>query len=115
MEFRRLLFRSVLFAYLPNRTNTYRDQDVRRALAPLAEMAERTGVAVICIRHLSKTPGGNALYRGGGAIGIIGGPRAGLLVAKDPDDPSLIVLAQPKSNLGPPMPSLTYRIEANPN
>ena len=103
----------VLMAYLPGQTNTYRDQDVRLALAPLAEMPNKTGVAVICIRHLTKAPGGNPMYRGGGSIGIIGGARAGLLVAKDPEDQTLMVLAQTKSNLGPPMPSLSYRIEAN--
>lgn len=111
----KLVIVDVLMAYLPSQTNTYRDQDVRLALAPFAEMAARTGVAVICIRHLTKAPGANPMYRGGGSIGIIGGARAGLLVAKDPEDPSLIVLAQTKSNLGPAMPSLAYRIEANSN
>ncbi|OFW01490.1 MAG: hypothetical protein A3G20_00120 [Acidobacteria bacterium RIFCSPLOWO2_12_FULL_59_11] len=109
----KLVIVDVLMAYLPSDTNSYRDQDVRLALTPLAEMADRAGVAVICIRHLTKAPGGSPLYRGGGSIGIIGGARAGLLVARDPEDPSLIVLAQTKSNLGPPAPSLAYRIEAN--
>ncbi|MCI0348960.1 MAG: AAA family ATPase [Acidobacteriales bacterium] len=101
----------VLMAYLPAETNTYRDQHVRLALAPLAQMAAVESVAVICIRHLTKALGGSPLYRGGGSIGIIGGARAGLLVAKDPDSEGQIVLAQTKSNLGPPMPSLSYKIE----
>ena len=111
----KLVIVDVLMAYLPSQTNTYRDQDVRLALAPLAEMAGRHGVTVICVRHLTKAPGGNPIYRGGGSIGIIGGARAGLLVAKDPDNSEMMVLAQTKSNLGPPMPSLTYQIETTSN
>ena len=55
-------------AFLGEGVNAHRDQDVRRALAPMAKMAERTGAAVLVIRHLNKAPGGNALYRGGGSI-----------------------------------------------
>ena len=106
----KLVIVDVLMAYLPGQINTYRDQDVRLALAPLAQLAARTGVAVICIRHLTKAPGGNPLYRGGGSIGIIGAARAGLLVARDPDNPDLMVLARNKGNLGKPWSSLSYRI-----
>lgn len=111
----KLVIVDVLMAYLASDTNSWRDQDIRLALAPLSEMASRERVAVLCIRHLTKAPGGNPLYRGGGSIGIIGGARAGLLVAKDPKDPSITVLAQTKSNLGPPMPSLKFRIKADAN
>jgi len=109
----KLVIVDVLMAYLPSQTNTYRDQDIRLALAPLAQMANKVGVAVLCIRHLTKAPGGNPLYRGGGSIGIISVARAGFLLARDPDDEALLVLAQTKSNLGPPMPSLCYRLESS--
>ena len=99
-----------LMAYLGAETNSYRDQDVRRALAPLAALAERSGAAVV--RHLRKTMGGPATHAGGGSIGIIGAARSGLLVARDPEDDARRVLAQSKSNLGPPAPSLGYRIVA---
>ena len=52
-----------LMAFLPGEVNSHRDQDVRRALAPLARLAERTGAAVVVVRHLNKASGGNALYR----------------------------------------------------
>jgi hypothetical protein len=109
----KFLIVDVLAAYLPETTNTNRDQHVRLALAPLSEMATRLRIAVICIRHLNKTPSGNPLYRGGGSIGIIGAARAGLVVGRDPADPETFVLANTKQNLGPPMPSLSYRIQAN--
>jgi hypothetical protein len=100
----------VLMAFLGSRTDSYRDQDVRAALSPLVKMAERTGCAVICLRHLSKSGGANALYRGGGSIGIIGAARSGLLVAPDPEDDTRRVLAVTKCNLAAPVPALAFRL-----
>ena len=41
-----------LMAFLSGKANY--DQDVRKALTPLARMAEGTGVAVLVVRHLNK-------------------------------------------------------------
>lgn len=106
-----LLIIDPLMAYLGSGVNSWRDQDARRALAPLATMADATGCAVVLVRHLNKAPGGNALYRGGGSIGIIGAARCGLLVAADPDDPDRRVLASTKSNLAKPPGSIAFRLE----
>jgi len=102
-----------LMAFLASQTNSFRDQDVRRALAPLATTAERLGAAVLIVRHLNKNPVGNPIYRGGGSIGIIGAARSGLLVAPDPDDESgqSRILAVTKANLGPSSPSLRWSIQ----
>jgi hypothetical protein len=97
-----------LMAFLPGEVNSHRDQDVRRALAPLARLAERTGAAIVLVRHLTKETGGNPLYRGGGSIGIVGAARSGLLIAKHPEDDGRRVLASIKSNLAPPAPSLVF-------
>ncbi|MEJ7872821.1 MAG: AAA family ATPase, partial [Rubrobacteraceae bacterium] len=99
-----------LMAFLPGDVNSHRDQDIRRALAPLARLAERTGAAVVVVRHLNKGVGGNALYRGGGSIGIVGAARSGLLIAKHPEDESRRVLASIKSNLAAPAPSLVFEL-----
>jgi hypothetical protein len=101
-----------LMAFLPGDVNSHRDQDVRRALAPLARLAERTGGAVVVVRHLNKGVGGNALYRGGGSIGIVGAARSGLLIAKHPEDDRRRVLASIKSNLAAPAPSLVFGLES---
>src|SRR4051812_39128797 len=37
--------------------------------------------------HLNKSPGGNALYRVGGSIGLVGAARSLLAFGRDPDDP----------------------------
>lgn len=99
-----------LSAFLGGEVDSYKDQHVRRALMPLARLAERTGVAILIVRHLSKSGGPNALYRGGGSIAIIGAARAGLLVAPDPGDPTRRILASTKSNLAPMTDALAYRV-----
>ncbi len=101
-----------LMAYLAADVNSHRDQDVRRTLAPLSALAERTGAAVLVVRHLNKGSG-PALYRGGGSIGIIGAARAALLVAPDPEDETRRILAVSKSNLGALPPALAYRVEGD--
>ena len=101
-----------LVAMLGIETNSYRDQDMRRVLAPVAQLAEKTGVAVICIRHLNKGGGQNAKYRGGGSIGIIGAARAAFLFAEKPGVQNRYVFAPIKANLARSKPSsLEYSIE----
>jgi hypothetical protein len=104
-----------LMAFLSGDTNSHRDQDVRRALAPLAKMAEGTGAAVLVVRHLNKATGGNAIYRGGGSIGIVGAARSALLVAKHPDDEQRRVLAPLKNNLAAPASSLSFSLSEAAN
>lgn len=107
----RLVIVDPVMAHLGTATNAHRDQDVRRVLAPLAALADRTGAAIVGIRHLNKAPGGSPLYRGGGSIAFIGAARVGWLVAQHPDDPGRRVLATIKNNLSKPAPSLTYTLE----
>jgi hypothetical protein len=104
-----------LMAFLPKKIDAHKDQDVRRALAPFASMAERTGVAVQVVRHLSKSEGTSPIYRGGGSIGIIGAARMGALVAKDPKEEERRILAPTKNNLAVHPKSLLYGLEEADN
>lgn len=106
----RLLTIDVVMAYLPTGVDAHKDQDVRRVLSALATLADKTRCTVLMLRHLNKAPGRDPLYRGGGSIGIVGAARAGLLVARDPGDENLRILASVKSNLGPAAGSLSYRL-----
>lgn len=99
-------------AYVGGTVNTRIDHDVRRLLAPMARMAEETGAAIVIIRHLNKSADGRALYRGGGSIGLIGAARAGLLIARDPENEDRRVLAVTKMNLAPEPPSLAFDIDS---
>ena len=82
---------------------------------PLFRMAERTGCCVVMLRHLNKQDGTNAMYRGGGSIGITGQARAVHLAAIDPDDPSSSrrILAPVKVNNAAKPLALAYRIESD--
>ena len=90
------------------------DQKVRGALTPLKSFAEKTGIAVVLVRHLIKRGGVHALYRGSGSIGIIAATRSALLVGRSPDEPNLRVLCHTKSNLGPLAPSLLFEPVSTP-
>ena len=107
-----LLVLDPLVAYLPDGIDANRDHDVRRALTVLSNLAGRTGCAALVVRHLRKSGADNPLYRGGGSIGITAAARAVFLLARDPDDASGArrVLAPIKTNLGPPPPSLAFRL-----
>jgi hypothetical protein len=107
----RLVVVDPLMAFLSGETNSHRDQDVRRALAPLAGLAERTGSSVLVVRHLNKGTANNPLYRGGGSIGIIGAARMAFVVGKDPQDENRRVLASTKNNLAKPAASLLFSLE----
>ena len=88
---------------------------IRRALGPLARVAESTQAAFVLIRHLAKGNAGKAAcYRGLGSMAIQGAMRTAFLVARDPDDPDLRVFACTKCNLAAAYPpSLGFRIVAN--
>jgi archaellum biogenesis ATPase FlaH len=102
-----------LMAVLGRNIDSSRDQDVREVLTPLAQVAERTGCAILIIRHLNKGSSDNILYRGSGSIGIIAVARIGLLVAHDPDDEQKRVFATIKNNLSKIAPNLSYQIAEN--
>jgi putative DNA primase/helicase len=111
----KLLIVDPFMAYLSSEVNSFRDQDIRRILAPFSALAAETRAAVVVVRHLNKSTGGNPLYRGGGSIGIIGAARSGLLVAKDPDDDERRILAVTKSNLAKIPSALAYHVIASAN
>jgi hypothetical protein len=99
-----------VMSFLSDDINSNRDQDVRRALQPLVNIAQRTGAAVVICRHLNKSSGGPAIYRGQGSIGFIGIVRSGLVVGEHPEIEGTYVLAGQKHNLSKPPESLAYRI-----
>lgn len=101
-------------AALDGEFNSYNDAHMRRAIAPLALLAERTGAAIMLVRHLRKESS-RAIAAGGGSIGIVGAARVALQVYKHPEAPDKRVLAVAKCNLGPHAPSLVFRLEESGN
>jgi hypothetical protein len=103
-----------LVDYLPEGVSPQSLQRVRHAMGALRTSAERSGAAIVAVRHLTKSPSANPLYRGLGSIGILGTARSGLLLAPDPDDPERRILAVGKRNLARPAASLAFRLEEVP-
>lgn len=88
--------------------------ETREILEPIAEMADRLRVAVVCITHLNKGSSGgkqSALNRFVGSIAFTAAARAAFAVIEDADDESRRMFLQVKNNLGKPCRGLTFRIE----
>nr|MDP9480001.1 AAA family ATPase [Actinomycetota bacterium] len=108
----RLVVIDPVMGFLADNVNTNSDQQVRRALQPLVDLAERTGPAITLCRHLNKGGGGGeTIYRGQGSIGFIGIARSGLMVGEHPEREGVMVLAGAKGNLSEKPDSLAYRIK----
>jgi hypothetical protein len=84
---------------------------IRRALSPLARIADATRAAFVLIRHLGKGAASKeACRRGLGSMAIMGAMRTAFLVDRDPHDARRQVFACTKNNLAVFPPSLGFRI-----
>ena len=91
--------------------DSYKDAEVRQALAPLAFMAEDLGVAVLATLHLNKNnTTANALYRASGSLAFTAAARSVLGAAPDPDVEGRNVLLSVKLNVGHKPPGIGYRV-----
>ena len=98
-----------LAAFLDGSVNSWNNQHVRRALTPLADIAQQTGATILIIDHLNKRSGIPAVHRGSGSIGFDATARSVLLACKHPQEPETFVLSSIKANLCASPPSLSYR------
>jgi hypothetical protein len=64
-------------------TDSHRDSNTRFALAPLAALGKRFGIAIFLIMHLNKAEQMKVLYRVGGSIGFVGVARSVLMFGID--------------------------------
>lgn len=99
-----------LSAYLAG-TDSHKNSDVRALLAPLAEMASRRRVAVLCVSHLNKSAG-PAMYRTTGSLAFVAAARAVYGVAKDPNNASRRLVIPIKCNLSADSTGLAYKLIA---
>jgi AAA domain len=83
----------------------------RLAIAPLALLAARTNAAVLLVRHLTKKEDAPAIRRGLGSMSIAGLARTGLIVGRNPRDPTVGLLAVAKTNLAAVPDPLAFRLK----
>lgn len=99
-----------LIAYLGSGIDEWKASSVRSVLGPLAALAEKTGSAVVGIRHLVKSAT-RASYKGAGSIDFLASCRSAFVFGENPDAAGEYVMAHVKASLGPKAPSLTYSID----
>lgn len=83
------------------KTDMNRANEVRPMFRRLADVAERTGCAVILIGHLNKAAGGQSAYRGLGSIDFRAAARSVLLIGRVKREPNVRVIVHDKSSLAP--------------
>jgi putative DNA primase/helicase len=107
-------------AFLSDKTDAHNDASVRRVLAELLALAQRTNCAILLVRHLNKMGGvDKAMYRGGGSIAFSAAARLSFLIGLDPNDKASQnerrrIFAGVKNNLGPMIQSRAFRLRAEP-
>jgi hypothetical protein len=111
----KVLLIDTVIAHMTREHDSYKEQDVRAALKPLAQMAERCGIVVVGTMHLNRREARDILTRisGSGAFGNLA--RSVLVFAADPDEPdgSTRILAVGKTNVGVKPPAIRLRIESS--
>lgn len=108
----KLVILDPLNAYLGG-VDSHKAAEVRAVLAPLAALAERTGVAIVVIHHLNKGTSANALYRAGGSLDFVAAARSVLGVVPDPNEPGRCLLLSVKVNIAERPAGLGYRVKAS--
>lgn len=97
----RLIILDPIQAYMGEKTDMNRANEVRPMFRRLADVAERTGCAVILIGHLNKAAGGQSAYRGLGSIDFRAAARSVLLIGRVKREPNVRVIVHDKSSLAP--------------
>lgn len=98
-----------IMSVLGDSINASRSREVRRALDPLAKIADRTGCLIQGIAHFNKSSGGDPSSRIQESSAFKDVPRSVFTFAKDDDGR---VMTQTKNSLGrDDLPSLGYVIE----
>lgn len=99
-----------LNAYLGTEIDPNKDTALRAILTPLTQMAERYNVAILAIRHLTKSPRDRAIYRGLGTIGYTAAARVVHLVGVNPKKPQERVITCIKNNLALHPPAIAFEV-----
>ena len=107
----RLIILDPIQAYVGEKTDMNKANEIRPMFRRLAEIAERTGCAVILIGHLNKAAGGQSAYRGLGSIDFRAAARSVLLIGRVKREPNVRVIVHDKSSLAPEGKPLAFCLD----
>ncbi|MHB1949352.1 MAG: AAA family ATPase [Gammaproteobacteria bacterium] len=97
-------------AYL-GKTDSYKNAEIRALLSPLAKIAEKHNVAIVCISHLTKDVNKNALLRIAGSLAFVAAARAAFVVIQDENDSVKRLFLPIKNNIGNDKVGFSFIIE----
>jgi putative DNA primase/helicase len=98
-------------AYLGD-TNSHNNAEIRVLLAPLSDLAAKHGAAVVCVSHLNKSVGAEALMRVTGSTAFVAAARAAFIVVKDPENEARRLLLPLKNNIGNDQTGLAFSLQS---
>jgi hypothetical protein len=99
-----------LLSYIGGNVDVNKGNQVRPFLHRLGDLAQKHGLAILAVRHLTKGARDGSGYRGSGSIDITAVARSVLLAGIDPTDRNRRGLVHDKCNLGPQGPTFGYAI-----
>lgn len=107
-----LLVIDPLLSHLSSGMDSYRDHEVKRALLPLLNLAQRTGCLVLGNHHMAKNKSYGLRNAVMGSVAFVTSPRVALAMTASEDDETLRTIEIVKSNIGGIGITRDYRIKA---
>ena len=98
-------------AYLGG-ADSHKNAEIRALLSPLSDLAGQHGAAVVCISHLNKNAGGEALLRVTGSLAFVAAARAAFVVVKDPDNDTRRLFLPLKNNIGNDTSGVAFTVQS---
>lgn len=97
------------------KADTHKSSEVQQAFSHFKQIAKDFNCAVLVLRHLTKSKGGDkAIYRGQGSIAFTGLARVVMTVGQMPEDPDTRVMAVTKINITRPPKAICFTIQEMP-
>lgn len=98
-------------AYLGEKVDMNRANEVRTVMKGLTKVANQTGCAIVLVGHLNKSQSANSAQRGLGSMDFRAAARSVLLVGRLKNDRNIRVIVHDKSSLAPEGNSRAFSLE----
>ena len=106
-----LMILDPLQAYLGEKVDMNRANEVRTVMKGLTQVANQTGCAIVLVGHLNKSQTANSAQRGLGSMDFRAAARSVLLVGRLKNDRDIRVMVHDKSSLAEEGPSRAFSLE----